>query len=54
MKRCSIIEYEEGIVVEFYDQQSKERIEYKFDCWDEALEALPGLLTLKKESKYNE
>lgn len=43
MKRCSIIEYEDEVIVEFYDQQTKERLEYKFDDWDEAFEALPEI-----------
>ncbi|HAQ49287.1 MAG TPA: hypothetical protein DCR37_09620 [Glaciecola sp.] len=43
VKRCSIIEYEDEVIVEFYDQQSKKRIEYKFDSWGEALETLSGI-----------
>ena len=36
-------EYEDEVIVEFYDQQSKKRIEYKFDSWGEALETLSGI-----------
>jgi len=43
MKHCSIIEYEEEVIVEFYNQETKERLAYKFDSWDEAFEALPEL-----------
>lgn len=43
MKRCSIIEYDDETIVEFYNQETKKRIEYSFDSWDEAFEALPEL-----------
>ena len=43
MKRCSIIEYEDEVIVEFYDQESKVRLNYTFESWDEAFEALPEI-----------
>ena len=43
MKKCSIIEYEDEVIVEFYDQEAKQRLEYIFDSWDEAFEALPEI-----------
>ena len=43
MKRCSIIEYEDEVIVEFYNQQTKERIQYSFGDWEEAFEELPEI-----------
>jgi len=43
MKRCSITEYEDKTIVEFYDQETKERVQYEFESWDEAFEALPEI-----------
>jgi hypothetical protein len=43
MKRCSIIEYEGEVIVDFYDQETKRRLQYRFDSWDEAFEALPEI-----------
>lgn len=43
MRRCSIVEYDDETVVEFYNQETKERTQYKFNNWDSAIEALPEL-----------
>jgi hypothetical protein len=43
MKRCSIIEYEDEVIVEFYDQKTKVLSQYIFDSWDEAIEALKNI-----------
>ena len=43
MKRCSIIEYEDETIIEFYDQETKVRQCYTFESWDEAFEALPDI-----------
>jgi len=43
MKQCSIIEYDDETIVEFYDQETKERVQYKFNSWEEAFKALPEI-----------
>lgn len=44
MKRCSITEYEDEVIMEFYNQQTKERVQYKFDDWDEAFEYAKSMI----------
>ena len=51
MKRCSIIEYEDETIVEFYDQVTKERTQHTFESWDEAFEKLPEINLDKEETK---
>ena len=41
MKSCSIIEYDDEVIVEF--KIASGRYQYTFDSWDEALDALPEL-----------
>ena len=43
MKRCTITEYEDETIVEYYNQETKERIEFKFFEFDAAIEAIPYL-----------
>ncbi|MCP4494983.1 MAG: hypothetical protein GY820_47930 [Gammaproteobacteria bacterium] len=40
MKRCTITEYDDEVIVEFYNQETKERSQYSFPDWDEAFCAL--------------
>jgi hypothetical protein len=43
MKRCTITEYEDETIVEYYNQETKESIEFKFDDFDVAIDAIPHL-----------
>ena len=43
MKHCTITEYEDETIVEYYNQETKERTERKFDDFDSAIEAIPYL-----------
>jgi hypothetical protein len=43
MKRCTITEYDDTTIVEYYNQETKKRIEIKFNDFDSAIEAIPHL-----------
>ena len=43
MKRCTITEYEDETIVEYYNQKTKERTEFKFDDFDTAIKAIRHL-----------
>ena len=43
MKRCTITEYEDETIVEYYNQKTKERTEFKFDDFGTAIEAIRHL-----------
>jgi hypothetical protein len=43
MKRCTITEYDDQTIVEYYNQETKERTEIKFNDFDSAIEAIPYL-----------
>ena len=43
MRRVSIHEYDDETYVEVFDNITKKRVEYKFETWDEAIEAIPNL-----------